>query len=221
MMRFKDRKEAGEILAEHLLHLAAEPDVRVLALPRGGVPVGFEVASRLGAPLDIILVRKIGLPGHEEFAIGAIASSDLSFLNEEVVAKLKVPREKIEEVIRREREEMARRAEAYGAGMNPNVEGRTVILVDDGLATGSTMRVAVRAVRQKNPTRVVVAVPVASESACADMELEADEVVCVHVPETFYAVGQWYDQFPQTSDQEVEDLLARARRRYAEEHAVR
>jgi putative phosphoribosyl transferase len=218
MMRFKDRKEAGAILADHLLHLAGEQDLLVLALPRGGVPVGYEVASQLHAPLDIILVRKLGLPGHDEFAMGAIASGGVLFLNEDVVDRLKVPRAKIDQVIRREREELERRALAYGGGLDPDVEGRTVILVDDGLATGSTMRVAVQAVRQRNPARIVVAVPVASEPACAGMQQEAEEVVCVHVPETFYAVGQWYDHFTQTTDDEVEELLQRARRRHAAEH---
>jgi putative phosphoribosyl transferase len=212
MTRFANRKEAGEILADHLAHLSGAPNLLVLALPRGGVPVAYEVALRFQAPLDIFLVRKIGLPGHEEYAIGALASGGVYFLNQEVVQRLELTSEAIEQVIARETDELERRARVYGAGLSPEVEGRTVILVDDGLATGSTMKVAVRAVRDRGPARIVVAIPVGSDGACLDLEHEADEVVCPRVPDFFQAVGQWYEDFSQTSDEEVRELLDQARR---------
>jgi putative phosphoribosyl transferase len=206
-MRFRHRREAGRVLGERLAPLAGRPDVIVLGLPRGGVPVAWEVARRLSAPLDVFVVRKLGLPGHEELAMGAIASSGVRVLNPEVVA-LGVSREEIEQVIAREEQELARRERLFRGGRAPlSVSGRTVILVDDGLATGSTMRAAVRALRRQGTREIVVAVPVAAPSTCAELVEEADEVVCVSTPEAFRAVGLWYDDFSQTTDEEVRELL--------------
>jgi putative phosphoribosyl transferase len=216
-MLFHDRTEAGQILADKLASYANRPDVLVLALPRGGVPVGHEVAQALHAPLDVFLVRKLGLPGQEELAMGAIASGGTRVLNEEVVSKLDIPEEVIDAVAAEEQQELNRREHDYRAGRPPpDVRGRTIILVDDGLATGSTMRAAVAALRQQGPARIVVAVPVGAPETCAELQHEADEVVCAETPEPFYAVGAWYKNFSQTTDEEVRELLARA----AEEQAV-
>jgi predicted phosphoribosyltransferase len=216
MMRFRDRFEAGRVLAEHLHKYANRPDVLVLALPRGGVPVGFEVARALNAPLDVFLVRKLGVPGHEELAMGAIASGGVRVLNDEVVNVLRIPEEVIDEVAAEEQRELERREREYrGDRPPPDVRGRVVILVDDGLATGSTMRAAVAALRKQHPARIVVAVPVGAPDTCAEFQDEADEVVCARSPEPFFAVGLWYADFSQTTDEEVHDLLRRA----AEEHA--
>jgi putative phosphoribosyl transferase len=210
-MLFRDRTEAGQVLADQLVRYAHRPDVVVLALPRGGVPVGYEVAQALHAPLDVFLVRKLGLPGQEELAMGAIASGGIRVLNEEVVRKLNVPEEIIDAVAAEEQQELSRREHDYRAGRPPpDVRGRTVILVDDGLATGSTMRAAVAALRQQGPARIVVAVPVGAPETCTQLRREADEVVCAETPEPFYAVGAWYEDFSQTTDEEVRDLLARA-----------
>jgi len=211
--RFEDRTEAGRVLAGYLRAYAGREDVRVLALPRGGVPVGFEVARALGAPLDVFLVRKLGTPGHEELAMGAIASGGVRILNNEVVEALDIPPEAIDAVTEAQHRELVRREHDYRAGRPaPEMEGRTVILVDDGLATGSTMRAAVAGVREHRPARIVVAVPVGSEEACEVLAREADEVVCVSMPEPFHAVGLWYEEFEQTTDEEVRELLARAAR---------
>src|SRR5579875_2593723 len=210
-MLFRDRTEAGQILADKLASYAHRPDVLVLALPRGGVPVGYEVAQALHVPLDVFLVRKLGLPGQEELAMGAIASGGIRVLNEEVIDKLNVPEEIIDAVAAEEQQELSRREHDYRAGRPPpDVRGRTVILVDDGLATGSTMRAAVAALRQQGPARIVVAVPVGAPETCTQLRREADEVVCAETPEPFYAVGAWYEDFSQTTDEEVRDLLARA-----------
>lgn len=210
-MLFHDRSEAGRILADKLSSYANRSDVLVLALPRGGVPVGYEVAQTLQAPLDVFLVRKLGLPGQEELAMGAIASGGTRVLNEEVVSKLNVPDEVIDTVAAEEQQELSRRERDYRDGRPPpDVRSRTVILVDDGLATGSTMRAAVAALRQQGPARIVVAVPVGAAETCAELEHEADEVVCAQTPQPFYAVGAWYDSFSQTTDEEVRDSLARA-----------
>jgi putative phosphoribosyl transferase len=210
-MRFRDRTEAGRLLAGELTKYANRPDVIVLALPRGGVPVAYEVARALNAPLDVFLVRKLGLPEREELAMGAIASGGVRVLNEEVVRVLRVPDEVIEAVAAEEGEELRRRERLYrGDRPPPKVRGRTVILVDDGLATGSTMRAAVAALRQQHPARVVVAVPVGAPDTCAEFQEEADEVICARAPDPFYAVGLWYADFSQTTDEEVHDLLRRA-----------
>jgi predicted phosphoribosyltransferase len=209
--RFRDREDAGRRLAEALMPLAAAPDLLVLALPRGGVPVGYEVARALGAPLDVFLVRKLGVPGHEELAMGALASGGVRVLNEEVVEALHLPATAIDAVAEREGRELARREQAYRDGRpSPALAGRTVVLVDDGLATGSTMRAAVVAVRAQGPRRLVVAVPVGAAETCDALRSLADDVVCVARPEPFHAVGLWYADFAQTTDGEVRDLLARA-----------
>ncbi len=211
-MYFRDRREAGRQLAQHLAAYANRPDVLVLALPRGGVPVAYEVARALHAPLDVFLVRKLGLPGHEEYAMGAVASGGVRVLNSEVVEQLHLPDEVIDTVTRRELKELKRRERIYrGDRPFPDVRGKTVILVDDGLATGSTMRAAAEVLRQQGPARLVVAVPAGSPETCDEFRDEVDEVVCAITPEPFYAVGLWYDDFSQTTDDEVRDLLAAAR----------
>jgi len=215
--RFKDRSDAGRALAEKFEHYADRPNVVVLALPRGGVPVGYEVATRLRAPLDVFLVRKLGAPGHEEFAIGAIASGGLWFVNDDVVRQLGISRRQIQEIVEREERELERRSEVYGSDFSKaDVRGQIVILIDDGLATGSTMRAAVAALKQKHPERIVIGVPVSSPSTCEELEREVDEIVCFHTPDQFYAVGEWYEDFSQTSDDEVRELLNRARTQFAQ-----
>lgn len=210
-MVFRDRRDAGRYLAEKLRAYADEPDVLVLALPRGGVPVAFEVARRLHAPLDLFLVRKLGVPGQEELAMGAIATGGVYVVNDEVVRALDIPDEVFEAVAVREQRELARREHAYrGARPLPEIRGRTVILVDDGLATGSSMRAAIAALRRRQPARIVVAVPVAAASTCAELAHEVDDLVCAITPEPFQAVGLWYQDFSQTTDEEIRDLLARA-----------
>jgi putative phosphoribosyl transferase len=214
---FRNRTEAGRALARALSHYAGRDDVVVLALPRGGVPVAYEVAKELGAPLDVFLVRKLGVPGHEELAMGAIASGGVLVLDESAVRWLGISEEQIQEALRRELEELRRRETAYRDGRPPrDLRGKTVILVDDGLATGSSMRAAARAVRRHGPARTVIAVPVASRSTCDQFRDEVDEVVCAVTPTPFYSVGSWYDDFSQTSDEEVRELLQQA----AEESAA-
>ena len=205
---FENRRDAGVRLAAHLHDYAGRTDVVVLALPRGGVPVAHEVAKALAAPLDIFLVRKLGLPGHPELAMGAIASGGIRVLNDEVVRWSNVTTNAIEAVVRREQEELERREREYREGRPlPNLAGRIVILVDDGLATGSTMKAAVEAIRGHAPARVVVAVPVGAPAACAQISAIADQTVCAETPEPFDAVGQWYRDFSQTTDEEVRALL--------------
>jgi predicted phosphoribosyltransferase len=209
MERFVDRADGGRRLAEPLRRYAGRPDAIVLALPRGGVPVGYEVAHILDLPLDVFLVRKLGVPGHEELAMGAIASGDVLVLNPDVVVALRIPARVIDAVAAREQPELERREREYRDGHpEPDLHGHTAILVDDGLATGSTMRAAVAAVRRRGAGRIVVAVPVASPEACAEFRLEVDEFVCLLTPEWFTAVGEWYEDFSQTTDQEVRELLA-------------
>jgi putative phosphoribosyl transferase len=204
---FHDRSDAGRALATALMHHAGA-EVVVLALPRGGVPIAFEVASRLKAPLDVFLVRKLGVPGHEELAMGAIASGDVEFLNEALIARLGIPRHAIDEAITRERRELQRREQVYRGDRPPlAVAGRTVILIDDGLATGATMRAAIAGLRKLGPGRVVVAVPVAAPEACAEIGAEVDEIVCLARPSPFHGVGLWYDDFRQIDDAEVHALL--------------
>ena len=210
-MIFHDRHDAGRQLAARLGEYAGREDVLVLALPRGGVPVGYEVARELGAPLDVFLVRKLGVPGHEELAMGAIASGGVRVLNEEVVRGLGIPPAAIEQVSAAEEAELARREREYRDDRPaPQVAGRAVILVDDGLATGSTMRAAVEALRHQGPAEIVVAVPVGAPETCAAMNLVADQTVCAHMPDRFAAVGLWYEDFSQTPDNEVRALLAEA-----------
>jgi predicted phosphoribosyltransferase len=205
---FRDRREAGQALAAALTSYAGQSDVLVLALPRGGVPVAVEVAEALGAPLDLFLVRKLGAPRHRELAIGAIASGGVRVLNDDVVRWYGMTPAEIEEIAREEQIELERRESAYREGRPAlPIEGRVVILVDDGLATGSNMRASVKAVRRRNPSRIVVAVPVGARDTCDELNAHADEVVCVRSPEPFVAVGQWYGDFNQTTDQEVRDLL--------------
>jgi putative phosphoribosyl transferase len=208
---FPNRAEAGRLLAEKLDKYAGRDDVLVLGLPRGGVPVAYEVAQRLGAPLDVFIVRKLGVPGFEELALGAIASGGVRVLNDDVIRALPNANELIESVTAKEMEELERREQRYRDGRPaPELRGRTVILVDDGLATGATMRAAVAALRQRGAAKIVVAVPVGAADTCREFEAEVDETVCAIASEWFQAVGQYYDDFSQTSDEEVRELLRRA-----------
>jgi predicted phosphoribosyltransferase len=210
-MIFQDRTEAGKFLATRLAHYAGRQDVLVLALPRGGVPVAFEVAKSLEAPLDVFLVRKLGFPGHEEAAMGAIASGGIIVLNEHMLRGTQIPDHVIASVAQRELKELRRRERVYRQGMPEiDVHDRVVILVDDGLATGSTMRAAAQALRKQDPKRLVVAVPVGAPETCEEFRSEVDEVICGMTPEAFYAVGMWYEDFSQTTDEEVQQLLEEA-----------
>jgi len=208
---FPNRREAGKSLATYLSKYAGRNDVIVLALPRGGVPVAFEVAQVLDAPMDLFLVRKLGTPGHRELAMGAIASGGIRVLNEDVVRLYSISHSVIEHVVREEQAELERRERAYREDrVAPDLQGRIVILIDDGLATGSTMRAAAQAVRERQPSRVVVAVPVGARETCAELASYADEVICARTPEPFSAVGQWYLDFAQTEDDEVRGLLQKS-----------
>jgi len=208
---FPDRAAAGRLLAEKLANYAGRDDVIVLGLPRGGVPVAYEVARALRVPLDVFIVRKLGVPGFEELAAGAIASGGVRVLNEDVVRALPNADEIIEAVTQRETAEVERREQEYRDGRAaPELQDKTVILIDDGLATGATMRAAVAALRQRGVAKIIVAVPVGPPDTCKEFEDEADEVVCASAPEYFQAVGQYYEDFSQTSDEEVRDLLSRA-----------
>lgn len=215
---FKDRRDAGRRLAAELSAYADRSDVIVLALPRGGVPVAYEVALALGAPLDIFLVRKLGLPGHEELAIGAIASGGVRVLNEDIVQGLHIPQAVIDTIAQRELKELERREHAYrGDRPAPEVRDRTVILIDDGLATGASMRAAVAGLRALHPARVVVAVPTAAPETCRALEPEVDEIICAMTPEPFYGVGRWYENFSQTTDEQVRRFLEAATRQLQHE----
>jgi predicted phosphoribosyltransferase len=212
-MLFRDRTEAGRLLATQLSRYAGRPDVVVLGLPRGGVPVAYEVSRSLAAPLDVFLVRKLGVPGHEEVAMGAIATGGVRVLSQDLLRQLGIGPAAVEEVAAREQRELERREAAYrGSRPPPEVAGRTAILVDDGLATGSTMRAAAEALRRLGPARIVVGVPVAAPETCRELARLVDDVVCAVTPRPFYAVGQWYQDFSETSDEEVRSLLARAAR---------
>jgi putative phosphoribosyl transferase len=211
--QFRDRTEAGQLLSTKLAAYDHRPDVLVLALPRGGVPVAFEIARDLHAPLDVVIVRKLGVPGEKELAMGAIASGGIRVLNEDVVQMLVIPVEVINKVAAREQHELERREQLY-RGDRPayDVHGRTIILVDDGIATGATMRAAVAGVRLQQPARIIIAVPAAASSTCEEFATEVDELVCIIRPKDFFAVGFWYENFSQTSDEEVRFLLQQAAR---------
>ena len=210
--KFRDRSVAGRVLAEELKVYAGRTDVMVLALPRGGVPVAFEVAKALGAPLDVFLVRKLGVPGQEELAFGAIASGGVRVFNEDLLRVLHLSKETVDRITAREESELERREQLYRHGRSPiDVRGKIVLIVDDGLATGATMRAAVKALKQLGPKEIVVAVPVASKQTCDEFKLEADVwSVCAVTPEPFYGVGMWYEDFSQTTDADVQRLLASA-----------
>jgi predicted phosphoribosyltransferase len=209
--RFRDRTDAGRGLAARLAAYAHQPGILVLALPRGGVPVAFEIATALQAPLDVFLVRKLGVPGREELAMGAIATGGVRVLNQEIVWSFQIPDHLIERVAREEERELNRRELAYRGDRPPlEVADRSVIVVDDGLATGSSMRAATLALRRLEPARMVVAVPVAAPETCSQLQTEVDAIVCALTPDPLHAVGLWYEEFDQTTDDEVRDLLARA-----------
>jgi predicted phosphoribosyltransferase len=208
---YQDRAEAGRQLAVHLAEYSGRKDVILLALPRGGVPVAYEAARQLQVPLDIFLVRKLGLPGQEELAMGAIASGGVRVLNKSVVRALDVPDHVIQAVTEKERNELERRERLYRGDRPPlDVRGKVAVLIDDGLATGSTMLAAVESLRHESPAKIVVAVPVAALEACQRLKQEADEVICPHTPHPFMGVGAWYNDFSQTSDDEVRALLGQA-----------
>lgn len=209
---FTDRRHAGRVLAAALEKYVGRSDIVVLALPRGGVPVAYEVAQYLGAPLDVFVVLKLRVPGHEELAMGALASGGLCVFNDDIVRSRDITKEEIFEAVRAENQELGRRVRAYRGERAPaDVSAKTVILVDDGLATGATMRAAIRALRQRGPACVAAAVPVAAPETCAEVSVEADDMVCTLAPEPFYSVGLWYQDFSQTSDEKVRELLEAAR----------
>ena len=207
--QFRDRVEAGRMLAGQLESYSGRPDVLVLGLPRGGVVVAYEVAQKLEVMLDVFLVRKLGVPRHEELALGAVASGGVCFLNEALVESCHVPKPVLREIIEREEKELTRRERLYRSHPLADLRGRTLLLVDDGLATGATMRAAVIAARQQAPARIIAAVPVAAQDTLEKVRREVDEAVCVYAPEEFCAVGEWYEDFGQTTDEEVRELLAR------------
>ena len=218
--KFQDRRDGGRVLAERLGAWRGRADVLVLALPRGGVPVGFEVARALGAPLDIFLVRKLGMPGDEEVALGAIAAGGVRVLDRELIEQCGIGPETLARLTEREEREIARRNRLYrGERPAPDAHGRTVILVDDGLATGATMRAAVEALRKEAPARLIVGVPVAAKETCEALRDEVDDIICARTPEPFWAVGDWYQDFEQTSDEEVQQLLQQAAQEHVGAHS--
>lgn len=209
-MLFHDRQDAGQQLANTLENYAKQPNTIVLALPRGGVPVGYEIAHALKLPLDVFLVRKLGVPGQEELAMGAIAPNDIEILNKDIVQQLHLPREAIDDVKKKEQVVLKERSRLYRGNREPlKVKDQTIILVDDGIATGATIRAAITALRHMGCKRLIIAVPVAPESTCQELINEVDELVCLQMPEPFYAIGNWYDDFSQTTDKEVQKLLRR------------
>ena len=212
--QLRNRTEAGHLLAKKLTAYANRPDVLVLGLPRGGVPIAFEIAKALNVPLDICLVRKLGVPGQPELGMGAIASGNVIVINQEVVNWLNIPRDAIDRVVAMERQELQRRDRAYrGNRPLPDVRHRTVIVVDDGIATGSTMRAAIATLRQQQPEQIVVAVPVASPETCDELKAEVDQIVCLITPERLSSISLWYENFSQTTDAEVRNLLSQAANR--------
>ena len=214
--RFRDRAEAGRLLASELVRYVGHSEVLILALPRGGVPVAFEIARALHAPLDVFLVRKLGVPGREELAMGAVATGNVRILQSDVIEAFGIPQSIIEAVTAEELTEIARRERVYrGDRPSPEVRARTIVLVDDGLATGSTMRAAVAALKQQHPERITVAVPVAARGVCEEFEREVDEIICLRTPTSFYAVGLWYERFPQLTDEEVREFLRKAEESWA------
>lgn len=205
---YLDRREAGAVLAESLKAFKNQKDTIILGLPRGGVPVAYEVAQTLRTPLDVFIVRKLGVPGQPELAMGAIASGNTVIFNEDIIHHLGISKTAIDRIIQAEKIELARREQSYrGKKPFPDLTRKTVILIDDGIATGATMRAAVKALRQMHPTKIVIAVPVAEKSTCKKMSEIADEVICPQQPDDFYAVGAWYENFSQTTDEEVRELL--------------
>lgn len=212
MALFKDRVDAGRKLAKELSKYANRSDVLILALPRGGVPVAFEVAKELNVKMDVFIVRKLGVPGNEELAMGAIASDNIRVLNEDVVRSFQIPEQVIDKVSENELRELERRERTYRRDRpKPEISGSTVILIDDGLATGATMRAAAAALKTRNPAKIVIAVPTAAADTCELFEKEVDEIICMATPEPFYGVGAWYVNFSQTTDEEVCELLDKAR----------
>jgi len=221
MMKFKDRTEAGQVLARKLAAYANCADVVVLALPRGGVPVAFEIATALNLPLDVFLVRKLGVPGQSELAMGAIATGGVRVLNQDIVRSLRLSDAVIDKVAAQEQQELERRERLYRDERPiPLLHERTVIIVDDGLATGATMRAAIEAIRQQQPARIVVAVPISSPETYRDLAVEVDEIICVETPQPFWSVGLWYEDFPQTTDEEVRNLLKQAQTTFSAQRPV-
>ncbi len=209
--QFANRAEAGKLLAAKLTAYTHAPDTLVLALPRGGVPVAYEVATQLHLPLDVVVVRKLGVPDHEEMAFGAIASGGVRLLDPDIIRSWQISRSVIDSITAREQRELTRREHAYrDARPEPAIKGKTILLIDDGLATGATMRAAIAALRQHHPGRIVVAVPTAAPSTCTNIRAEVDEIICIMTPDPFEAVGMWYKDFAQTTDDQVRDLLRRA-----------
>ncbi len=219
---FRDREDAGRALARLVVRSVADPESLVLALPRGGVPIGYEVARTLQVELDIFLVRKLGLPGQEELAIGAIATGGVRILNRALIEEARLSEELVDRITAREERELHRREQVYRQGRQPSaVRGRTIILVDDGLATGATMKACSRAIRLQLPKRIVIAVPVAAQQTCDEFRNEVEEIICAHTPEPFRGVGRWYEDFSQTTDDEVRRLLAQAEGELSHQQASR
>ena len=221
MMKFKDRTEAGQVLARKLAAYANHEDVVVLALPRGGVPVAFEIATALNVPLDVFLVRKLGVPGQSELAMGAIANGGVRVLNQDIVRSLRLSDAVIDKVAAQEQQELERRERLYRDDRPlPLLHERTVIIVDDGLATGATMRAAIEAIRQQQAARIVVAVPISSPETCRALAAQVEEIICVETPQPFCSVGLWYEDFPQTTDEEVRNLLKQAQTTFSAQRPV-
>nr|HAT8713107.1 phosphoribosyltransferase [Legionella jordanis] len=218
MEKFINRHEAGRILADQLKSFTNNPNVLVLALPRGGVPVAYEIAAALSAPLDVFIVRKLGVPAHEELAMGAIASGDTIIFNQEIIDALHISKKDIEETISIEKKELSRRESMYrNNSPYPSLRNKIIILVDDGIATGATMRAAIKALRKQQPSRLIMAVPVAAFSTYKEMSGLVDEIICPLQPLHFYAVGLWYEDFSQTTDTEVSELLEKRKTNYMKE----